>query len=133
MTVTDMLPDLTAPPTGPWTVVERAPIIRQVPGRPTPYPLYWLVGSWSGTESDEIGRAIVERAIYVSPLASYTEHESVVEIIADALSRWAHPDDIRWCHLTDSGTGGYTVVGRAVRSVSVGEGCSLEDEEDVDD
>ena len=56
-----------------------------------------------------------------------------VEIIADALCRWVHPDDIRWCHLDDGGTGGYTVVGRAIRSVSVGEGCSLKDEEDFED
>jgi hypothetical protein len=130
MTVTDMLPDLTVPATVPWTVVERATIVRQASSRPSRYPLYWLVGSWSGTEPDEVGRAIVERAIYVSPMATYSDHESAVEIIADALCRWAHPDDIRWCHLTDAGTGGYTVVGRAVRSVSVGEGCSLDDEEE---
>jgi hypothetical protein len=133
MTVTDMLPDLTVPATVPWTVVERAAIVRQASSRPSPYPLYWLVGSWSGTEQDEVGRAIVERAIYVSPMATYSDHECAVEIITDALCRWAHPDDIRWCHLPDAGTGGYTVVGRAMRSVSVGEGCSLDDEEDPSD
>jgi hypothetical protein len=134
MTVTDTLRHLAAPAPAPWTVVQRAPLAPEVsPPATTPYPLYWLVGSWSGAEPDEIGRAIVERAIYVSPMASYAEHESAVEIITDALCRWVHPDDIRWCHLTDGGTGGHTVVGRAIRSVSVGEGCSLDDEEDLDD
>jgi len=75
----------------------------------------------------------VESAGVRFPLAGCADHESAVEIIADALCRWAHPDDIRWCHRPDGGTGGYTVVGRAMRSVSVGEGCSLEDEEDFDD
>jgi hypothetical protein len=132
MTVTDMLPDLTVPAAR-WTGMERGPIPGQASRRPTPYPLYWLVGSWSGTEPDEVGRAIVERRIYVSPLAGHADHESAVEIITDALTRWAHPDDIRWCHLADGGTGGYTVVGRAIRSVSVGEGCSLDDEEEPAD
>ena len=133
MTVTDMLPDLTGPAAGPWSVVEHAPRVRQTPYRPAPYPLYSLVGSWRGAERDEIGRAIVERRIYVSPVAGRADHESAVEIITDALCRWVHPDDIRWCHLPDGGTGGYTVVGRAIRSVSVGEGCSLEDEEELED
>lgn len=132
MTVTDMLPDLTAQ-APPWTVLQCAPADAVMPGRPTPYPLYWLVGSWSGAESDDVGRFIVERRVYVSPMAGSADHESAVEIIADALCRWVHPDDIRWCHLDDGGTGGYTVVGRAIRSVSVGEGCSLEDEEDFED
>lgn len=132
MTVTDMLPDLTVPAPAPWSVVVRDPGGNQPPCRPTPYPLYWLVGSWSGTEPDEVGRAIVERRIYVSPMAGRADHESAVEIITDALCRWAHPDDIRWCHLPDGGTGGYTIVGRAMRSVSIGEGCSLDDEEDID-
>jgi hypothetical protein len=133
MTVTDMLPDLTVPAPAPWPVAEHAPVARPTPGRPSPYPLYSLVGSWSGSEPDEIGRAIVERRIYVSPVAGRADHESAVEIITDALCRWVHPDDIRWCHLPDGGTGGYTVVGRAIRSVSVGEGCSLEDEEEFED
>lgn len=133
MTVTDMLPDLIVPAPAPTTMAERAPVLGRTQCRPTPYPLYWLVGSWSGAEPDEIGRAIVERRIYVSPMAGRADHESAVEIITDALCRWAHPDDIRWCHLSDSGTGGYTVVGRAIRGVSVGEGCSLEDEEEFED
>jgi len=150
MTAIDMLPDLTAPAPAPWAAGERGPAgyvpaergtaegaalgipAPRTPCRPAPYPQYWLVGSWSGTEPDELGRAIMERRIYVSPLAGRADHESAVEIISDALCRWAHPDDIRWCHLPDGGTGGYTIVGRAVRAVSVGEGCSLEDEEDLD-
>jgi len=133
MTVTDTLRDLTTLAGAPWPVVQEAPPMRGVRTRPTPYPLYWLVGSWRGVERDEIGRAIVERAIYVSPMAGHADHESAAEIIADALCRWVHPDDIRWCHLPDGGTGGYTIVGRAIRSVSVGDGCSLEDEEQLDD
>lgn len=132
MTVTDMLPDVTVPAPVPWSGLE-CDLGGRTPCPPTQYPLYWLVGSWSGAEPDEIGRSIVERRIYVSPMAGRADHESAVEIIVDALCRWAHPDDIRWCHLPDGGTGGYTIVGRAMRSVSMGEGCSLDDQEDLDD
>jgi hypothetical protein len=144
MTVTDALRDLAAQATSAW--MARGP--RQLPpdevdgpGEPDddpagaraaacpPYPPYWLVRSWSGAESDEIGRGILERAIYVSPQADYADHATAVEIITDALCRWAHPDDIRWCHLPDAGTGGYTIVGTAIRSVSEGEGCALDDED----
>lgn len=140
MTVTETLPDLAAQASTPW--VRRA-LDRVSPGQSVepagdppgehlpPYPPYWLVRSWRGTEPDEIGRGILERAIYVSPLADHTDHEAAVEIITDALCRWAHPDDIRWCHLPDGGTGGYTIVGRAIRGVSQGEGCAL-DEDDLD-
>jgi hypothetical protein len=87
------------------------------------------VRSWSGAEPDEIGRGILERAIYVSPLAGRSDHEAAVEIITDALCRWAHPDDIRWCHLTDPATHGYTIVGTAIRSVCAGEDPAEDDEE----
>ncbi len=71
----------------------------------------------------------MERAIHLNRLASQADHDTAVAVIADALCRWAHPDDIRWCHLPDAGTGGYTVVGTAIRGVSQGEGCSLDDQD----
>ncbi len=126
MTVTHTLPE------PPATVPRRSALPAGPPPAPYPttpassrYPPYWLVRDWSGTRSDEIGRAIVERAIYVSPNASHADHAAAVSIVNDALCRWAHPDDIRWCHLPDGGTGGYTIVGTAIRGVSVGvgEGC----------
>lgn len=114
MTVTDALHDL---PTRTYPhVPPRAE--QHAAGPASPYPLYWLVRDWTGSETDEIGRGILERAIYVSPHAGHSDHQAAVEIITDALCRWSHPDDIRWCHLPDGGTGGYTIVGRALRSVS---------------
>ena len=125
MTVTDMLRDLAA------ESYPRAPD-RHAPDRDeagSPYPLYWLVRSWRGAEPDEIGRGILERAIYVSPHAGRSDHEAAVEIITDALCQWAHPDDIRWCHLPDGGTGGYTIIGRAIRGVSQDDGWAPDDDD----
>jgi hypothetical protein len=133
MTVTDTLRDLAAQayshaPDAPLPEQRRPPPEQHGPGPASPYPLYWLVRSWSGAETDELGRGILERAIYVSPHAAPSDHEAAVEIITDALCRWAHPDDIRWCHLPDGGTGGYTIVGRAIRSVSQGDGCDIDED-----
>lgn len=136
MTVTQTLPEPPAnvpdrpapsgPPSAPYP-----PPYDPSPG-PSRYPPYWLVRDWIGTQPDEMGRAIVERAIYVSPNASNADHAAAVSIINDALCRWAHPDDIRWCHLPDGGTGGYTIVGTAVRGVSVGEDCWPNEEDPTD-
>jgi hypothetical protein len=130
--VTDTLPEPAVPTApgdwtaAPWAALGPPPIDVSPTTRPE-YPPYWLVRRWNTTRLDEVGRSIVERAIYVSNNATHADHAAAVDVITDALCRWSHPDDIRWCHLSDAG--GYTVVGSAIRAIGLAEGDELDDDQ----